>query len=69
MQTDTSITKTDPATAVKLIGRWKNDASIRAKYSSAAAYFIEAEWQADSDLRAEFGGDYESYAAFSRRAG
>ena len=68
MQTQKTTTKTDPATAVTLIKQWKNDSKLRAKYSSAAAYFIEAEWLADSDLRHEFGGDFESFSAFSRRA-
>ena len=69
MQTQKTTTKTDPATAVTLIQRWKNDPELRNKYSSAGAFFLEAEWENDSDLRDEFAGDFESYAAFSRRAG
>ena len=68
MQANTSLPTTNPATAVKLIKKWKNDASLRAKYSSAAAYFIEAEWKADANLRDEFNNDFESFCAFSRRA-
>lgn len=67
MQANTTI-PTDPATAVSLIQQWKTDSSLQSKYSSAGEFFTHAEWLADSDLRAEFNNDYESYAAFSRRA-
>ena len=70
MQANNTSTQTDPAVAVELIQRWKNDSELRSKYdNNAGAFFIRAEWDQDASLRDEFAGDFESYAAFSRRAG
>ena len=69
MQTKNTST-TDPAVAIQLIQKWKSDPALRDQYdNNAGAFFIQAEWESDENLRLEFNNDYESYAAFSRRAG
>ena len=70
MQTDTTLAATSPALAAQLIKRWKGDPELRNKYANnAGSFFLKAEWQADENLRLEFNNDYESFCAFSRRAG
>ena len=70
MQANTTLAATNPALAAELIKQWKADPALRDQYSNnAGAFFIRAEWDQDAKLRDEFAGDFESYAAFSRRAG
>ena len=69
MQTDTTLAAPSPALAAQLIKRWKGDPALRDQYANnAGSFFIHSEWENDSALRDEFGGDFEAFAAFSRRA-